>query len=480
MINQFFQIIGMLTCALLVIWLIARLYYGKQWHIHLGLGFFAGPRLIKAIKKLYKEFPDKIERETLAEVTGQVIIRLTRIGLIGLLVAVIPIWLLMQQNGLLRQQNDKFDLQNERLNLQNNLLEADRRSSLVFLMSNILDKVDEEIREQKQKMKVVTDSTKYSLSKPLVNRIIALSKAFKPYRMMEGDSLSDLVSPERGQLFIALMENSLDSATQNTIVERGDFSRAVIGEVVIPFSNLSGAYLSGADLSGAYLWGTYLWGAYLSGANLSGADLSEADLWGADLWGADLWGADLWGANLSGADLSEADLSEADLWGADLSEADLSEADLWGADLSEADLWGADLSEADLREADLWGADLRGADLRGAYLSGAYLRGAYLRGAYLSGADLWGADLRGADLRGADLWGADLRRADLWGADLWGADLWGADLWEAYLDSAKNITTDQLKLTHSLYRCINLDSLLKAQLEKEKPCLFTEEGCPVE
>ena len=405
MINQFFQIIGMLTCALMVICLIARLYYGKQWYFHLGLSFFAGPMLIKAIKKLYKEFPDKIKRDTLAEVTGQVIIRLTRIGIIGFLVAVIPIWLLMQQNGLLLQQNDKFDLQNdllktqnqsfrvqngllktqneaflvqnelsktqnekfdlqnsllgtqnekfdlqnERFNLQNNLLEADRRSSLVFLMSNILDKVDDEIREQTKEIKEnggsVTNSTKYSLSKLLINRIVALSKAFRPYRMMEGNNLSESVSPERGQLFIALMGNNLDSTTQNTIVKRGDFSQAIIGNISILDAQFNGANLTGAEFTGAEL--TYV--------SFILADLRKVNFSGSTLWKVDFFSADLHEANFNNAILIDVDFL-----------------------------------------------------------------------------------------------------------------------------GAKNFTKEQLKSASSLYKCKNLPPLLRAQLEKEKPCLFSSSFCPTE
>jgi len=44
--------------------------------------------------------------------------------------------LMETQNDLLVGQNSRIDTQNYRLNLQNNLIEADRRSSLVFLMSN--------------------------------------------------------------------------------------------------------------------------------------------------------------------------------------------------------------------------------------------------------------------------------------------------------------------------------------------------------
>ena len=290
--------------------------------------------------------------------------------------------LLYNQNQLLTKQNDKIDL-------QNNLLEADRRSSLVFLMSNILDKVDEEIGQQRKEIKenggVITDSTKYSLTKPLINRIVGLSRGFQPYRRMQGNTLSDWVSPERGQLFIALMENNLDSTTQNTIVERGSFRQAIIGEVVIPFSKLSGA-------------------------EFYGVNLGFADLHGADLSFADLHGADLREINFSFADLSFTDLSRANL-----SFADLSYTNLSFADLSEANLNNADLSDADLNQANLSRVNFSGAKF--------------------------------------------------------------------HLDSShgmKNTSINHLKFVYSLYQCKNLDAQLKAQLEKEKPCLFTEDGCPEE
>jgi len=192
-----------------------------------------------------------------------------------------------------------MSVQNDRLNLQNNLIEADRRSSLVFLMSNVLDKVDEEIREQKDSPEFISEpeDVQFSLSEPLINRIVALSRAFRPYRMMEGDTLSEkLVSPERGQLFIALMENKLDSLTQNTIVERGDFSYAVIGEV-----DLRGAKLREANLLSAYLRSAYLGSAKLRSAYLGSADLRYADLSSTYLGSADLSSADLSSANFENA-----------------------------------------------------------------------------------------------------------------------------------------------------------------------------------
>ncbi|MBK7873354.1 MAG: pentapeptide repeat-containing protein [Saprospiraceae bacterium] len=160
------------------------------------------------------------------------------------------------QNMLLRDQND-------RIKLQNNLLEADRRSSLVFLMSNILDKMDDEIKINLMRTKnainrgefspdSIPERLRYKLSDALIGRIIALSRAFQPYQMMQSDTLSgQLVSPERGQLFISLMQNKLDSATQNTIVAAGDFSYAIIGKISIENAVLDEINLAFSSLKGA-------------------------------------------------------------------------------------------------------------------------------------------------------------------------------------------------------------------------------------
>ncbi len=248
---------------------------------------------------------------------------------------------IIEQTDLLAAQNQKFDIQNKRLSLQNNLIEAERRSSLVFLMSNILDKVDEEIKVQYQEGR----SKKFRLSQPLVSRIVALSKAFRPYRMMEGDTLSEkLVSPERGQLFIALMENNLDSLTQNTIVADGDFSYAVIGKI-----NLKGAMLVNA--------------------RLERVDLYEANLDKANLLKANLEGANLEGANLNEANLSTTNLDEANLYRASLINADIRAAKLHGASLIAANLDRANLRGAFLSEINFAEAYLNRTNFSGAYLN---------------------------------------------------------------------------------------------------------------
>lgn len=269
----------------------------------------------------------------------------------------------------------------------------------------------------------------YSLSEPLMGRIISLSRAFQPYFRLEGQNLrAELVSPERGQLLISLMSCRLDSASQNRIVSEGDFSNAVIGDYTFPKSvQFANASFAGIDLKRANLNGANLSGAFLGGANLSGANLSEANLKGAVLSWADLKEADLSWANLNSTELSYVNLEWAQLKQADLTKSKLSGANLINARLNEAILNEADLSEARLNDASLLMAHLTLANL--------------------NGANLGGTDFRWADLR------------------------------QASLKMTKNLTPLQLESTNSLFRCENLDPNLKTQLQKEKPCLFTKEGC---
>ena len=465
--NRFFQLIGILTCLVLPIYFGAQLYdsythlidtvlkilgflfliltvgylairavFGKNWLIKGGALAALGGDLIQAIQKLLEELP-KPKRETIAAVGGHLFYRFTRLGLIGLMLAIIPIWLLWQQNVMFKQQNVKIERQNDLINTQNtridqqtNLIEADRRSSLIFLMSNIMDKVDQEVRQQKLQLREKKvpekqiNTTRFSLSQPLIGRIAALSQAFKPYRYLSGDTLiSSSLSPERGQLLIALAKSNLDHLTLENVYRNTTFENA----------HLITANLSGANLSRVKL----------VDANLGRADLSRADLSRADLRNAYLVNTDL-----SGANLGRADLREADLEGAGLIDADLIGAHLRGACLSRAVLRGIDLSRAVLEEVDLRRAILEEADLSRAFLSGARLSGARLSGADLNDSDLSGARLNEARLNGAHLSGADLSEADLSFAELENVK-W---LRVIGLDTltVKNITAKQLLQTRSL------------------------------
>lgn len=326
--------------------------------------FFFGRKLKVAFKKYIEETPKgKVSADTQAELMAAILWRFTRIGIFTLLMATIPIiqiyylyrqdamfdrqndlveqqnliankqaQLFEQQNKkfdrqnflvgiqasladsqrvlagvqteLLRDQNLKFDFQNALvqseiqltnnqnalLKQQNQLQEASRRSTLVSQIDNIMAQINEELKNNAQR----------KLSPQLIGNIITLSHSFRPYRNLEGDSLGSLLSPERGQLLIALHNSQIDSVSFTQIIRNASFKYADLREANLNGINLSQANLTGANLAYSFSWKARLDTTNLVKANLNHAYLVDASFQGADLRYADLQFAKLTGANLEG------------------------------------------------------------------------------------------------------------------------------------------------------------------------------------
>lgn len=274
---------------------------------------------------------------------------------------------------------------------QTALLESTRNSEQVALMGNILNAVDDELKNNPER----------KLSSELIERIAALSYSFKPYRSDE--LTTEKLSPERGQLLLALAKMNLDTQTFTQIKFKTTFE----------FANLKGAALRSANLSGV---------------NLKGANLKDADLRGVDLSHANLWDATLWGANLTNANLSSTNFKRANIEWAEMRNAKMAGTNFKGANLSHSNLRQTDLSESDIRLAFLNGTFLNGANLVGVDLSGTSMKRANL-----ANADLRRGDLRWIDFEEANLSFAKLSNTDFKGANLVGADLSGVDLSESLL-----------------------------------------------
>ena len=376
-----------------------------------------GKGLKNSLNQLYAELPSGVKRDTFADVSAHLVWRLTRIGVFAVAISVIPLLILvvqtvilskqnklfsnqndlfnlqirqvdrqndliLGQNALFKEQNELFATQNVKVEIQNNLVkgqnklvknqnklfeiqnnlvkqqnkrieqqteltEAGRRSSLVFLMGNIMDKVDEELKSP--------SNTSRDLSNELIGRISALSQSLKPYRYLKNDKLiKKPLSPERGQLLLALVNSRLDTTNAyHKLYTETKFSRADLNEAVLTKSHMSLAKLTKADLSEANL----------NEANLKGAILKEADLKEVEAVSA----------NFQECDLVEATMTWGEFSGANFSRATLTEADLRSTELDNSSFFSAYLKDADLSEADLSEADLRGAYLNGADLSGTQL-----------------------------------------------------------------------------------------------------------
>ena len=242
--------------------------------------------------------------------------------------------LLYNQNKLLVQQNQLLQSQNYRLDQQTYLQEADRRSSLIFLMGNLLDAMDQELKSD------VGQPGVRDLSPQIIGRVVALSKSLRPYRYLQGDSLvAHEISPERGQLLISIVNSQIDNSSLLRIFQFADFSFA--------------------DLQDAVLSGEFLSGINLNHSNLIGATLDETDLSRADLSGANLYDAVFARANLR-----EARFRQSNLTNAYFESADLSQANFYGATMRGSNLAGAKLQRTHFTNADLSGSNLFGATLQ--------------------------------------------------------------------------------------------------------------------
>jgi uncharacterized protein YjbI with pentapeptide repeats len=226
-------------------------------------GAVIGKPLKSSVSKFVDElYESKFEKETLKDVIYATLHRMTKVGFITLLLAISPLILAILQTYYLKKQNDTLDDQNRRIEQQTFLQEAERRSSLVFLFDNVLDKLDEELKDNPHQRK---------LSPQLVGRIVSLSKALKPYRYLDGDTLTkELSSPERGQLLISLLTSKLHIGTYEQIFSSADFSYSTVEGV-----NLDGAMLRNANLAHSTLENISMVGADLSFTNFTNATLTN-------------------------------------------------------------------------------------------------------------------------------------------------------------------------------------------------------------
>ncbi|MCB0517696.1 MAG: pentapeptide repeat-containing protein [Lewinellaceae bacterium] len=302
----------------------------------------AGRKLKGSVRKLFDELPSgKVSKDTIVDVVVHLVWRITRIGIFAIVAAMGPLLIMMVQTYILNRQNDKLEIQNQLLGRQNdrldqqiNLEEGNRRSSLIFFMSNIMDKIDDEMK----------GNTARSLSDPLVGRIVSLSQALRPYRYLENDSLTPRqLSPERGQLLFSLINSNLDEKTYDKIFARANFNYADLRE-----ANFTDAYLKGAKLADSYFYK----------ANFDRANLDRADLSHAYLEEATFKTTKMDGANLSYANLRKSRMEDISITGGNLAFADMREVYLDG-DFRNSNLEGVKVQEATITSVNLEGCYFR-------------------------------------------------------------------------------------------------------------------------
>lgn len=277
------------------------------------------------------------------------------------------------------------------------LSESIQKTGLIYLMRNVLDQVDEDLRTLPDR----------KLSEETIMRIAALSYAFEPYVQISIDSTTNKkLSRERGQLLLALAGLSLDTATLKKITFNTSFAGADLENASLKGFNLSGVDLQGANLKNADLHGT----------NLEGANLSYSNLWGTKMRFSILKGADLRRANMKWSDLSHSNLQNANLNGVDLRFAQVQNAFLAGALIQWSYLVGTILKFSDLTKADFFGTTLEKAQLNGANFTDANFTQAYLVDANFTDSNITRADFSRAYVANKD-WLELLNESNVTGAD---------------------------------------------------------------
>jgi len=185
------------------------------------------------------------------------------------------------------------------------LTNAQQQANLGKGLESLLRKIETEL----------TVSSDRRLSLESIEHISRYSHAFEPYIVFtEEDRFLNLaISPERGQLLLALISLDLHEDSFREIRQKASFA---------------GADLEGVTLSGLDLRGIDLGGAMLKDSKLMGMDLSGANLGGALLWGAKIDNTQLVGSDLKRVDANWAQFYRTDLQGAVLDGADFSHTTL--------------------------------------------------------------------------------------------------------------------------------------------------------
>lgn len=271
-----------------------------------------GPSLVSAAEAFFERSKEKPFPSTeSAALLAAVIRRILSIGLVGLLLALVPIWLLHRQNLLIEEQNVAILAQNAKIQTQIQNQENDNRIvRRAQLLATIYERSDCSLEHRRREHFRSLDAAKQKAADedawPAER-----SKAASEVAFLNGRNLN--VCPPKAPLRLRQ-------------------------EAVVALAALDGEALT-----------------------LTGADLSRINLKGQDLSGADF----------SGADLTEANLDSAILVGANFNEANLSRAALDLADFSRATLIAADLHQADLFKTKFFNTDLLCALLQGTYLGDA-------------------------------------------------------------------------------------------------------------
>lgn len=215
-----------------------------------------------------------------------------------------------KQTNLIDAQNNLLNFQNERISQQTNLQEAERRSSVVYLFSNVLDKIDEELKNKQRR------GEKRVLSTELIARIASLTQALKPYKYLNNDTIiSRAVSPEKGQLLSALINFDLNQNTYDSIFKKSNFQsleleNAYLNSTVFNKINLANSVLLNCNISNSVFNDATLSNVIFSRSNIANTVFQNANLVKSEIKSVQAENAKFLGCTLEGVSFSGSNLQK--------------------------------------------------------------------------------------------------------------------------------------------------------------------------
>lgn len=241
-------------------------------------GIFLGNNLRDAVEKFIEKAPNKLDKKSIADLTYGILNGLLKFSFIRFLLAIVPMILVTIQLYVLMQQNSILEQQTKGLQNQLTSIEAERKSSYIFLVNNIMDKMDSEIKDGENR------KLGRKLSIQTISRIAALSQTLKPYNYKDDEGREKELSPERGYLSNTIGLSELDTSIYKILYDKVTFKKSDLEQAKLNQSYLKGAYLRGSDLSDGFILNSNLENAFLIECDLRNTQFSNSNFEGAKLW----------------------------------------------------------------------------------------------------------------------------------------------------------------------------------------------------
>jgi uncharacterized protein YjbI with pentapeptide repeats len=279
--------------------------------------------------------------------------RMLRFNYIILVVAgvIVAAMIGSRSEKIARTEGRMLELQAQNDTLQSMLRDDSQAALLSVLLSTIKDELSR------------SDSGKLSVKS--IKSIEAVSNSFIPYWVGEDETGERrFLSPERGQLLLALYQFNLDSQSLKSIKNAANFEYADLRFADLRGQDLSGMNMRGADLSMAKLDSSNFDQVDLRASNLNGVSLRYASAQNTDFTRASMRFALLNqslldGSILNGVDLSNAQLIRTSIRNGAIRWSQLEGALFNGANISQTDCYQSSANHTSFIAAQLIDADFR-------------------------------------------------------------------------------------------------------------------------